>query len=110
MRRLFRKPVQEDDLYINTIEQFFGDSFKQITPRTEFIKDLKKRLVANYPQEVESDVNRWGLFAIASLVSGIMLLVMGIRSVIMILSMLGIMNNYRQTVNQKQSTKLSSSA
>jgi hypothetical protein len=110
MRRLFRRPVREEDLYTNKLEQFFGDSLIQMSPRTEFINDLKKRLVTNYPQDIETEVNRWGLFAVASLVSGIMLLVMGIRAVIMILSILGITGHYRQTINQKRSAELSSSS
>ena len=108
MRRLFKQPVREDDIYINKLEQYFGDSLIQVAPRTEFINDLKRRLATNYPQDIETGVNRWGLFAIAGLVSGVMLLVMGIRSVIMILSVLGIMSNYRQTIEPKQSAELSS--
>jgi hypothetical protein len=106
MRKFFNQPTIDNDKVINKLELLFTKSFVQVTPRTEFVHELKKRLATYQLPETRQDYLHWSVFAAASLISGIMLLVMGIRSVIMVLSTLGIISHYRQTLQQKRTSEL----
>jgi hypothetical protein len=106
MGRILWPPLKQSDKNIVYLEDILTKSLIHVSPRAEFVYDLHRRLLENFPQKIYNRFPQWGIAAIASLISGTMLLVMGIRSAIMILSLLGVLSHYHQRRKTEQTSKI----
>lgn len=90
---------------LGKVEPILAATLKPVTPRLEFVSDLRTR-VASQPQPLKAQANLWqyALWAGAGLVSGVVLIVTGVRAATAILVALGVI----QQVKKSQQTPDSS--
>ncbi len=83
---------------IAAIEARLSGVLQPIKPRREFVRGLRQRIqIAHQPAIIQSSTNlQFILIALVSVVSGIVLVVMGVRALLSLLTALGVIHADRQ--------------
>jgi hypothetical protein len=108
MKKLFwgRKRKETD---LSELEGRLSLALKPVMPRPEFVRDLRSQLLSQFnAMEPESKVNsrQWLLVSAAGFLSGILILVLGIRTVVTLLSALGIIHQFKRQIDEKRTNPL----
>jgi hypothetical protein len=97
------KPINDS---LSEMERILRKNLNPIAPRGKYIHILRQRLYNEFPKIREPHINQGALLAIGSILSGIILLILGIRTVITLISALGLLNQYRRHIEGRQVSKL----
>jgi hypothetical protein len=87
---------QRRELNNHTLEAYLQASLMPVSPRPEFIDGLRVRLNnAPIPKSTAPVVIQFGILAAAGMISGLILLVAGLRALVTILGTLGLLRHAR---------------
>lgn len=105
MRRLgWGRQVAGEELEM--LEMRLRNTLQPVTPRPGFVKDLRRKLVSYPAPSVEPDsrMTQTVLVAVASLLSGALLLAMGVRAMLALVGALGAYAQFRRAGKQSPSS------
>jgi hypothetical protein len=97
----FAKSEDSSTNVILDLENKLGTLLKPVAPRTEFVYELKTNLYNPDYKKKYLESTEWVILIAASFFSGLVLLIVGIRSIVMIIGALGII---RHSANNKINT------
>jgi len=106
---LFKRTKQVVRLDMAAIEERLSATLRPVELRPQFVGDLRSQLLSQFDavrKEFPENTTQLLLVSIASLLSGIMLLVLGIRSVILLLSGLGLLHQLKRQAARKTATTI----
>ncbi len=95
LRRTYRR--KEENFVV--LESELQQTFKPISPRAEFVRDLREQLLLQLGDAVQRSTelpSRRLVFAAATFISGVVILVIGIRTVMTLLALLAMLQRIRQ--------------
>jgi hypothetical protein len=96
--------VQSGDV---KMERYLQSSFSPVAPRPDFVSGLKTRLVAESKEVYSrSTVLQYVLLSLAGVLTSVLLILAGVRAVLTLLGVLGILRQMRGPVGNKQSQPL----
>ena len=81
------------------IERILRTNLSPVTPRGQYIHSLKQRLDTSFPPIREPQNITEALLLIGGIISGITLIIIGIRLLSILLSALGLIKQYRKKIN-----------
>lgn len=86
------------------MERYLQTSFSPVAPRPDFVTGLKTRLVAESKQVFSrSTVLQYVLLSLAGVLTSALLILAGVRAVVTLLGLLGILHQMRGQVSEKHS-------
>lgn len=89
------------------MEHFLQTSFSPVAPRPDFVSGLKTRLAVESKKVYSrSTVLQYVLLSLAGVVTSALLILAGVRAVVTLLGLLGILHQMRGPVGEKQSQSL----
>jgi hypothetical protein len=89
------------------MERFLQTSFSPVAPRPDFVSGLKTRLAVESKKVYSrSTVLQYVLLSLAGVVTSALLILAGVRAVVTLLGLLGILHQMRGSVGDKQSQPL----
>ena len=90
------------------MERYLQSSFHPVAPRPDFVMGLKTRLNQESKRFTSrSTVLQYVLLSLAGVVTSVLLILAGIRAVITLLGVLGILSQMRGVVNEDRPPALS---
>ena len=104
MKWLLRKKTRITIEEHKTLETKLAAVLNAVSPRIEFVQELQRRLHAEQvmlPEKRPSPA-RSALLVAAAVVSGIMLALTGIRTIVNLIAIIGLMKGVQQEVNKKR--------
>ena len=91
------------------MERYLQTSFTPVAPRSDFVSGLKTRLTDEGRKFASrSTVLQYVLLSLAGVVTSVLLILAGVRAVVTLLGVLGILHQMRGQVGDKRSQLLSS--
>jgi hypothetical protein len=79
------------------VERRLGDMLREVPPRQAFVSNLKNRLAKEtMPRRSNTQIVQYILLSLAGIVSGAMLMIAGIRAMVTLLGLLGILHQVGQ--------------
>jgi len=96
---------QKSNQSMSEFEDLLGMSLIPVVPDPAFINNLQNQLLSqirSLPAKSKPSTDQIVLFAAAGLLSGTMFLLLGIRSIIMILSALGLLSQYKKSIEKER--------
>jgi hypothetical protein len=90
------------------VEARLEGMFVPVTPRAEFVRDLRRRLVTQFSLRPRSDMGGQQalLIIIASALSFIMVLMVSLRTLLAVLTSLGLLYQYRHQLRQERQGRI----
>jgi hypothetical protein len=108
MRNLFwGRKYKEQELF--EIERHMQGVLKPVKPRPEFVRDLRRQLVSQFNSlepEPGTDTRQILLVTAAGFLTGTLILALGIRTVLTLLSALGVIHQFKRQLDEKQANPL----
>ena len=99
---VFRRRKKLDERVIADMEGYLEAALYPVDPRKVFVGDLKSRLINAPVVEITSaEVVQYALLGLAGILSGLIIIITGIRATITILSALGVLRHARSQAGQK---------
>ena len=95
---------QEENHAVDALEVLLESTLKPIAPNSEFINDLRYRLLGQTEKKIlgmPEDTFQVVLLILGVLASGAVLVLTAIRAIIAILGSLGLLQQYRKTLKSK---------
>ena len=89
---------------VDALEVLLESTLKPIAPNSEFINDLRYRLLGQTEKKIlgmPEDTFQIVLLILGMVASGAVLILTGIRAIIAILGSLGLLQQYRKTLRDK---------
>lgn len=94
---------------VKGIEHYLQTSFRPVTPRTDFVSGLKNRLSDESKKFYSrSTVLQYVLLSLAGVVTSVLIILAGVRAVVTLLGVLGVLHQMRGPVGGKRSQALPS--
>lgn len=94
---------------VKKMERYLQTSFYPVAPRSDFVNDLKTRLTYESRKFASrSTVLQYVLLSLAGVVTSVLLILAGVRAVVTLLGVLGILHQMRGQIGEKRSQVLSS--
>ncbi len=95
----------DEEKQIKVMENRLQAALQPVSPRPEFVKDLKRRLLS--PSEADASIAanqpKQNIFMIAAgLLSGTVLIVLGVKAVIALLASLGLIQQVKRQMEQQK--------
>jgi hypothetical protein len=104
---LWGRKQKEQDLI--AIERHLQAVLKPVKPRPEFVRDLRRQLVSqfsNLEPDPKTDTRQLLLVSAAGFLSGTLILVLGIRTVLTLLGALGVIHQFKRQLDEKRDNPL----
>jgi hypothetical protein len=96
---------------IQSLEEYLFETLVPVTPSTEFVGSLRERLLVE-PQEImvqkRTDSLQGILIGSAGVLSGILILALGVRAIIALLGGKGYLQQFKNQMQQKRTQALQS--
>ncbi len=95
----------DEEKQITGMENRLQATLQPVSPRPEFVKDLKRRLLSPSPADasIANSKPRQNVFMIAAgLLSGTVLILLGVKAVIGLLASLGILQQVKRNIEQQE--------
>jgi len=90
------------------MERYLQTSFSPVAPRPDFVNDLKSRLAQESKKFYSrSTVMQYVLLSLAGVVTSVLLILAGVRAMVTLLGVLGILHQMRGQASAKRSQVLS---
>ena len=90
---------------LSTLEAYLQSTLKPVEPRREFVDSLRIRIMsAPMPKSTAPVVFRFGILAAASIVGSLIIFVAGLRAIVTLWGMVGILRSNRAQIQHKRST------
>lgn len=91
------------------MERYLQTTFSPVAPRPDFVTGLRTRLTQESRQIYSrSTILQYVLLSLAGVVTSVLLILAGVRAVVTLLGVLGILHQMRGQVSQKPSQALPS--
>lgn len=103
--KLFKWGVKKGDEDFSELESVLFDSLTPVKPRPDFIRRLRYQIVSQYEpirEEVKTHKQRTMLLVGASLVGGLLTLVMGIRIVLTLVAAIAMLLQWKRPLPREQ--------
>lgn len=79
------------------VERRLGDMLREVPPRQAFVSNLRNRLAKEtIPRRSNTQIVQYILLSLAGILSGAMLMIAGIRAMVTLLGLLGILHQVDQ--------------
>lgn len=105
MKNILKWRLKREKPDFTKMETQLEATFVSVVPRKGFVRELRNRLVSDFtlstPAPKYNDLQKW-LIAGAGILSGVMLLVMSFRAVVVLLGTLGVLQSYIRRQQQKR--------
>ena len=104
---LWGRKHKEKDL--SEVEWRLQGVLKPVGPRPEFVRDLRRQLVSQFSSlepEPETSTRQVLLVTAAGFLTGTLILALGIRTVLTLLSALGVIHQFKRQLDEKRSSPL----
>lgn len=104
---LWGRKNKEQDLI--ELERHMQGVLKPVTPRPEFVRDLRRQLVSqfnNLEPEPGTNTRQLLLVSAAGFLTGTLILALGIRTVLALLSALGVIHQFKRQLDEKRTNPL----
>jgi len=95
-----KEKINEEDIL--GIEDYLYSALYPVNPSSTFVQSLKSRLMdAPEPVNRSKEIMQYSLLGLAGVLSGIIIIVTGIRATVTILGALGILRQVRNRANRQ---------
>jgi hypothetical protein len=95
---------------LSEVDSYLDYIFQPVSPRSQFVNQLEKRLVATPPPRIYfSNVLQYTILGVVGFFSSLIILVTGIRATMTFIGTLSVLRQIRTEIQHKRETQINSS-
>lgn len=93
---------------LGEVEARLEEMFEPVVPRSEFVRDLRHRLITQFSTKAQRSMKhqQTALIVVASLLSFMMVLMLSVRTLLAVLTSLGLLYQFRQQLRQERQSRV----